>query len=62
MPFSNRIVITDENHRKEVIGRQAKLINNNASGKIINTTETHCTLDVEGEIMTVPWKQISTIY
>ena len=62
MPFANRIIVTDENHRKEIIGKSAKLIHSSASGEIIETTETHCTLDVEGEIISVPWREISSIY
>ena len=62
MPFANRIIVTDENHRKSVIGKNAKVVFDSTFGKIVETSETHCTIEVEGEKISVPWKQISKIY
>jgi len=62
MPFANRIIVTDENHRKSVIGKNAKVVFDSTFGKIVETSETHCIIEVEGEKISVPWKQISKIY
>ena len=62
MPFANRIVVTDKHHRNSVIGKNAKVVFDNTFGKIIEVSETHCTIDAEGEKISVPWKQISRIY
>ena len=62
MPFTNRIVTTDKNHRAMSIGKNAKVIFDSTFGKIVAVTETHCTLLIEGKDISVPWKQISQIY
>jgi|TARA_R100001443_G_C3313791_1_gene168398 ABC-type metal ion transport system substrate-binding protein len=62
MPFTNRIIVTDKNHRDLVVGKFASVTHSDAYGEIIETSEGHCVLMIEGERVTVPWKNISKIY